>query len=106
KLAREPLHQRDRRPGNILREVEAVVLLRLAEILRVKQLLQADDLRAALRCLADLLLGPREIVGAVGGGVVLNEADRERFRPQTHSSPRTVRRTRHGRRWSWSFQRA
>ena len=36
-------------PGNRLRQVEAVALLRLAEVRRVEQLLQADDLRAAAR---------------------------------------------------------
>ena len=46
-LTRELLHRIRGRSGNRLCQVEAVALLRLAEVERVEQLLQADDLRAA-----------------------------------------------------------
>ena len=45
-------------PGNRLGEVEPLALLRLAEVRRVEQLLQADDLRAAAGGLADQPLRP------------------------------------------------
>ena len=47
------LHAIRRRARNRLGEVEALALLRLAEVRRVEQLLEADDLRAARRRLAN-----------------------------------------------------
>ena len=60
-LARDRLHPLGGRARDRLREVEAVALLRLAEVERVEQLLEADDLRAALRRVANEPLGPRHI---------------------------------------------
>ena len=47
KLARERLHGVGGRTGNRLGQVEALAVLRLAEVGRVEELLEADDLRAA-----------------------------------------------------------
>ena len=52
-LLRELLHRVGRRPGNRLGEIEALALLRLAEVRRVEQLLEADDLRALVGGFAD-----------------------------------------------------
>ena len=47
-------------PGNRLGEVEALALLRFAEVRRVEELLEADDLRAARRGFANALDGRRD----------------------------------------------
>src|SRR5205085_9927211 len=76
-LARQALHRCRRRAGNGFGEIEPVELLRLAEVLRVKKLLQADDLRAATGGFTDLLFGPREVVPGIPSRVVLDQTDRE-----------------------------
>ena len=52
-------------------------LLRLAEVRRVEQLLEADDLRAARRGIADAFDRVRDVLRHVAGGAVLNDPDRE-----------------------------
>ena len=69
----------DRRSGDRLREIEALGLLRLAEVRRVEELLQADhDLRAAAGGFADALDGALDVLRRVGGDRFLNQSDRER----------------------------
>ena len=53
KLLGQRLHAVGRRPGDRLGEVEALALLRFAEVRRVEQLLEANDLRPARRGFAD-----------------------------------------------------
>ena len=76
-LARNRLHPLGRRSGNRFCEVEAIALLRLAEIRRIEQLLEADDLRAALRRITNEPFRPRNIGGGIVGRVVLDDADGE-----------------------------
>src|ERR1700693_3007899 len=60
-LPRHLPHPFDRRTRNRLGEIEALVLLGLAEVGRVEQLLKADDLRAALGRLADARDRPLDV---------------------------------------------
>ena len=77
-LTRERLHRVRRRTGNRLGQVEAVALLRLAEVERVEQLLQADDLRAAPGRVPHEPLGaPDDCSAASRIRVVLDDPDRE-----------------------------
>ena len=69
-----------RRAGNRLGEVEALALLRLAEVGRVEQLLQADDLRAACARRRESSRSARaQRCSCVGVGVILNDSDGERL---------------------------
>jgi hypothetical protein len=51
------------------------VIFRLAEILRAKQLRQANDLRALLRRFADAVEGLRHIRGRIRPALHLDECD-------------------------------
>ena len=88
-LAREARHRVRRRAGNRLGEIEAIALLRLAEVRRVEQLLEADDLRTAAGRLAHQPLGARDVGRGVGRRVILDEADGERqsLRKRARVSP-------------------
>src|SRR4030095_8438992 len=77
-LSGETLHHRRRRARNRLGQVEAIQLLRLAEVRRVEELLQADDLGALARGLAHQALSPRDVGVAVVAGAVLDDSDGER----------------------------
>ena len=76
-LARNRLHPPGRRSGNRFREVEAIALLRLAEVRRVEQFLEADDLRAAPRRVTNEPFRSCDIGGGIVGRVVLDDADGE-----------------------------
>jgi hypothetical protein len=65
-------------PRHRLRQVEVLDARRLGEVRRVEQLLEADDLRAAARGLADELDRARDVRRGVVGRVVLDDADGER----------------------------
>src|SRR5688572_7569451 len=73
-LAGEPLHGVGRRTGNRFSQVEPVALLRFAEIQRVEQLLQADDLCPLTGRLAYEPLRPGHIRGSVLVGVILDDS--------------------------------
>ena len=53
-------------------------MLRLAEVGRVEELFQADDLRAPAGRLADQAVGPGQVGGGVGIGAILNDSDGKR----------------------------
>ena len=71
------LHGVCRRAGNRLRQVKPVRLLRFAEVGGVEELLQADDLGATGRRLADELRRTRQIGGRISAGMVLDDPDSE-----------------------------
>ncbi len=79
KLARERLHGVGGRTGNRLGQVEALAVLRLAEVGRVEELLEADDLRAAFGGVANQRPGTPQIGSWVVVGVILNDSDGERL---------------------------
>jgi hypothetical protein len=64
-------------PGNWLRQVEAIALLRLAEVLGVKKLFQTDDLRPAGGGITHEPFGAGDIGRHVSGRVILDEPDGE-----------------------------
>ena len=76
-LAGELLHRVRRRPGNRFGEIEAVALLRLAEVERVEQLLQADDLRAASGRVPHEPLGAPEVALRIRIRMILDDPDGE-----------------------------
>ena len=78
-LAREPLHALGDRPRNRLGEIEALRVGHFAEVRRVEELLQADDLRAARGGFTDPSLGVVDCDGCIRGHCLLNETDREWF---------------------------
>jgi hypothetical protein len=78
-LGRQPPHALHRRARDRFGQIEPLGIGDLAEIRRVEELLQTDDLRASRGCLAH-----RTFRGADGGLLVfsnglLNESDREWF---------------------------
>src|SRR5262245_4074262 len=68
------LHPLGRRPGNRLRQVEPVTVLRLAEVLRIEQFFQTDDLRPAAGGVAHEPLGTDDVGRDVLGRMILDEA--------------------------------
>src|SRR5690606_11686339 len=76
-LFRQSQHPIRGRPGDRLRQVEPVGVRRLAEVGRVEELLETDDLRALLRRLANLGHGGLELCLTIVGYCFLNEADGE-----------------------------
>src|SRR4029079_17739977 len=73
-FARELLHRVRARARNGFGQVEAVAFLRLAEVGRAKELLQADDLRALGGGLAHQFLRAAHVLLQVCARVVLNDA--------------------------------
>ena len=65
--------------GNRLRQVEMLDLRRLGEVGRVEELLEADDLRALARRVANKLHRARDVGVHIAGRMVLDDADRERL---------------------------
>ena len=74
-LLRQPGHRRGARAGDLLGELEVFVILDLAEILRGEKLLQADDLRAAVRRLGGLGERLREVFARLRGAAHLDETE-------------------------------
>ena len=66
-----------RRSGNRFSEIEALVLLRFAEVRRVEQLLQANDLRSLVSSLADVGVRRSDVLVDVVGDGFLNDSDGE-----------------------------
>jgi hypothetical protein len=64
-----------RRARNRLGQVEKLGVFLAAEVFAEKQFVHADDLRAALRGLADLFAGLRKIVGSTLRTAHLNQSD-------------------------------
>ena len=77
-LSRQLSHPLYGRSGNWLGEIEALVLLRLAEVGRVEKLLQADNLGALFGCLADVGLRARDVLFYVVADRFLDNSDGER----------------------------
>ena len=65
------------RAGNRLREIEQTGVLALAEILRLEEFRQADDLGAARGGLMDLVDGPLQIFVGIGRRRHLHQSDLE-----------------------------
>ena len=63
------------RPGNFLRQLEILVVLALAEILRAEQLLRADDLRAVFRGALDERDGLFKVRVRIGRHAGLDEPE-------------------------------
>ena len=76
-LARQRLHRVGRRPGNRFGEIEAIALLRLAEVERVEQLLQADNLRASSGRVPHEPLGAPKVALRIRVRMILDDPDRE-----------------------------
>jgi len=74
-FTRQLRHRVRARPGNLLRELEVFVVLHLAEVLRGEELLQADDLRAAIGGFAHLGQGLGEIFLPLHGAAHLDESE-------------------------------
>jgi len=87
-LLRQRLHSLGRRAGNRLGDVESVGAFRLAEVGRVEELFEADDLRAARRGFADTLDRRRDVLRHVACGAVLNDSNCER---RVHARKLTTR---------------
>ena len=83
-LAGKLLHRVGRRPGNRFGEIEAIALLRLAEVERVEQLLQADDLRASPGRVPHQPLGAPKVALRIRVRVILDDPDREHLWPDPH----------------------
>ena len=74
---RQPLHGVGRVARDRFRQIEPLALLRFAEVRRLKELLQAHDLRAFTSRLANEPVRPLEVRGDIGCRMVLNDADGE-----------------------------
>src|SRR5262245_24358538 len=74
KLPRDRLHALGCGPRNRLRQVKPIAFLRLAEVLRIEELFQTDDLCPATGGVAHEPFGPRDVRRDIGGGVILDEA--------------------------------
>src|SRR5258706_11160151 len=79
-LARQLLHALHCRTIDRLGQIEALVLLGFAEVRRVEQLLEADDLRALLGRFADSGLGTVDVFPDVVGDRFLDDSNGERRR--------------------------
>ena len=86
-LLGQRLHRIGCRPRNGLREIEPLARLDLAEIRRVEELFQADDLGTAPRGVTDQALGPRNVASGIGVGVILDEPDRKRSGIEVSHTP-------------------
>ena len=78
-------------PGIGFREIEPLALLRFAEVRRVEELLEADDLRPTTGRIPDQPFGTRHSRRGIGVRVILNDANGKRSGVGvSHSSDYTV----------------
>ena len=74
-LLRDLLHVLDRGSGNRLSDIEALALLRFAEVRGIEQFLQADDLRSTASRFTHSLGSSLDICGCIGGYSFLDKSD-------------------------------
>src|SRR5262245_2703424 len=77
KLPRDRLHALGRRSGNRFCQVKSSALLSFAEVLRIEELFQTDDLCPAPGSVPHEPFGPGNVGRDISGGVILDEADGE-----------------------------